>query len=216
MRQLFALLLGLAVAGNAWALEPYMWGVGPRVGTMFVPGRFPLKFPKDIQDSTTTTLSRVRFDIEGGVEAVYYLSPFTRMSLIGGIGYGQRYLDGHVLVLYDYVVSSGAMDFMFGAGVGFGSARFRGTDLNEVLKMPYYPFRADVKALIRDKTRGYQGTLYFQYDLPSRFYYTNTDGLSQDVKGGLALTLGLELSVLFGDFTPPPPRMPAPPPPPAE
>jgi len=216
MRQFLALLLGLTLAGNAYALEPYMWGVGPRAGTMFVPGRFPLKFPKAIQDSTTTTLSRVRFDIEGGVEAVYYLSPFTRVGLIGGIGYGQRYLDGHVLLNYDYVVSSGAMDFMFGAGAGFGTARFLGTDANEVLRMPYYPFRVDTKALIRDKTRGYQGTLYFQYDLPSNYYYADVDGVSQDVKGGLALTLGIELSVLFGDFTPPHPRMPAPPPPPAD
>lgn len=216
MRQVLVLLLGLLVAGKAYALEPYMWGVGPRVGTMFVPGRFPLKFPKQIQDSQTTTLSRVRWDIEGGVEAAYYLSPFTRMGLIGGIGYGQRYLDGHVMLLYDYVVSSGAMDFMFGAGAGFGTVRYRGTDVNEVLRMPYYPFRADTKALIRDKTRGYEGTLYFQYDLPSRYYYQDTNGVSQKVTGGLALTVGLELSVLFGDFTPPHPRMPTPPPPPAD
>ena len=50
--------LMLAWIGNAEAKqkkpEPFMWGVGPTVGTYLVPFDYPYSFPKDIRDSDPT------------------------------------------------------------------------------------------------------------------------------------------------------------------
>jgi len=200
------LLLGLAVAGDAWALDPQMWGVGPRIGTMFAPLRYPSKFPEVIEENPDTTLEKFRFDIEWGVEAVYYLAPHHRVGFVGGLGHAKRFLDLDAIFGYDYALNTGAMDFLFGGGLGFGHHWFHGEDDDEVLKIPYYPIRLDASALLRDNSRGYQATLYAQYNLPAANRYTDTTGTEIDAKQGVNFTVGLELAVLFGDFTPPRPR----------
>lgn len=200
------LLLGLVLAADAHALEPQMWGVGPRIGTMFAPLRYPSKFPKVIEDSTETTLEQFKFDVEYGVQAVYYLGKDHRMGFLGGLGTARRFWDIHAIVEYDYALHTGAMDFLFGGGLGFGHHWFRGTDEDERLRIPYYPFRVDTSALLRDNSRGYQATLYAQYNLPADNIYTNPSGASVEAKQGINFGVGLELALLFGDFTPPRPR----------
>ena len=211
-------LLGLVLASDAWALEPYMWGVGPRVGTMFIPLRYPSKFPKVIEDSTDTTLEQFRFDVEWGVEAVYYLARHHRMGIVAGLGNARRFVDAHAILEYDYAAHSGAMDFLFGGGIGFGTHWFHGEDDDELLRIPYYPFRVDTALLIRDNGRGYQLTIYAQYNLPADNFYVDPTGTEVDVTQGINFAIGAELAVLFGDFTPPRARntgpTPTPPPPP--
>ena len=107
---------------------------------------------------------------------------------------------------YNYVAQTGAMDFLLGGGAGFGAARWVGSDTTEVLRVPYYPLRAEASALIRDNSRGYQGTVYFQYNLPANHFYTNAAGEEVDVGTGFYPTVGVEIAVYFGDFTPPRPR----------
>ncbi|MBW2253807.1 MAG: hypothetical protein JRI25_04330, partial [Deltaproteobacteria bacterium] len=41
----------MMVAADAHALGPYMWGIGQRVGTMVIPGRYPLKLPEAVDGS---------------------------------------------------------------------------------------------------------------------------------------------------------------------
>ena len=44
-------LAGLLFAPEALAIdEPYMWGVGPRVGTMVIPGKYPITFPTKVEN----------------------------------------------------------------------------------------------------------------------------------------------------------------------
>lgn len=44
-------LAGLLFAPEALAIdEPYMWGVGPRVGTMVIPGKYPITFPDKVDN----------------------------------------------------------------------------------------------------------------------------------------------------------------------
>ncbi len=44
-------LAGLFLAPEALAIDdPYMWGVGPRVSTIVVPGRYPITFPDKVDN----------------------------------------------------------------------------------------------------------------------------------------------------------------------
>lgn len=52
MRTTLAALLvaGLGFAPQAFAIDdPYMWGVGPRIGTMVIPGKYPITFPTSVE-----------------------------------------------------------------------------------------------------------------------------------------------------------------------
>ncbi|MCO4746994.1 MAG: hypothetical protein KC912_19510 [Proteobacteria bacterium] len=200
------LALGLlAVTSDAQALDPYMWGIGPRIGTNVIPAAYPMKFPPAVISQEGSTLERVNMDLIVGVDAVYYVTGHTRMAMSGGFGFGKSYFDGHFLVKYNYVSQTGAMDFLIGGGAGFGSSRWAGQD-SESLRVPYYPLRAEASALVRDNSRGYQGTVFFQYNLPANHFYNAPGGDSVEVGSGIYPTLGVELCVYFGDFTPPRPR----------
>jgi len=74
----------LMVATDAHALDPYMWGIGPRVGTMVIPGRYPLKLPEAVDGSS---IEKVRHDVSIGVEGAYYLHSFQRMLLDASFGF---------------------------------------------------------------------------------------------------------------------------------
>ncbi|RME27699.1 MAG: hypothetical protein D6798_03985, partial [Deltaproteobacteria bacterium] len=44
-------LAGVLFAPEALAIDdPYMWGVGPRVGTIVVPGKYPITFPTKVEN----------------------------------------------------------------------------------------------------------------------------------------------------------------------
>ncbi len=197
------ILVGLGAAAEAQALDPYMWGVGPRVGTLIIPGRYPLQLPRDLPPSSG--IERVRHDIVLGGQGVYYISPYTRMVADAGLGFGAGYFDAHFLVKYNYVAQAGAMDFLLGGGTGFGTATWRG-ESPERLTTPYYPLRAEASALMRDSIRGYQGTVFGQWAIPANHFYTDVEGDERDVRPGVYLTIGIEVAVLFGNFTPPRPR----------
>lgn len=210
-----ALVLGIALAApSAHALDPYMWGIGPRIGTNAIPAAYPVAFPPFIADEVNgSDISPVRSDLVVGVDATYYVTGRTRVGLLGGVGFGlqEAFFDGHVVFRYNYVSQTGAMDFLFGGGAGFGTSTWRGTR-SESLRVPYYPLRVEASALVRDNSRGYQGTIFAQYNLPANHFYTNADGEAVDVGTGFYPTVGIELCVYFGDFTPPRPRRTTPPP----
>ncbi|MBN2800246.1 MAG: hypothetical protein JXX28_13990 [Deltaproteobacteria bacterium] len=185
----------------AFALDAYMWGVGPQIGTIVIPGHYPIRFPKTVDRNDT--LSEVRDDLSLGGEAVYYVDGHTRTLAMANMGFGRGYLDYHLILKYNYVTQTGAMDFLAGGGLGVGQARWRG-DGDSVLKSPYYPARVEGSALIRDNTRAYQLTFYGQYNLPAQQRFWNADGVEvNDIGGGVYALFGTELTVLFGDFTPP-------------
>ena len=203
----FAVMTGLClVSSSAFALDPYMWGIGPRVGTNVLPGSYPVAFPPAItEESNASTIERVRTDVIAGLQATYYVTGRTRMGVVSGVGFGNAFFDAHVMVTYNYVSQTGAMDFLLGGGAGFGASRWTG-DSPELLRVPYYPLRAEASALVRDNSRGYQGTLFFQYNLPANHFYTDPTGAEPDIGTGVYPTAGVELTIFFGDFTPPRPR----------
>ena len=193
-------LMALVSASPAYALDAFMWGVGPQVGTMIVPGGFPAVLPPAVVDDAG--LEKVRADVEFGVNAVYYANESTRIGVSGEAGVAAGYFDMNMLVRYDWIGSSDALHFVTGAAAGFGTMRFSGAGQSE-LRVPYYPLRVEAGALIPDHSRAYQGLIYAKYDLPSNHFYTNQAGEDTDVGTGFYGTIGVELAVYLGDFSPP-------------
>lgn len=197
----------LFAATPAYALDAWMWGVGPKVGTLVLPGAYPARFPTTIKDEAA--LERVRTDVIFGVDTVYYANSYTRLGASGAFDVGSGFFDLSGMLEYNWVKQMEALDFIVGGGVGAGQMRFTG-DGSATLRLPYYPLRVETGALIRDNSRGYQLTAFAAYNLPANHFYTNAAGDEIDRKElegvGFYGTVGIELAVMFGDFTPPKPK----------
>ncbi|MFT6146632.1 MAG: hypothetical protein ACJAZO_002977 [Myxococcota bacterium] len=175
---------------------------------MAIPGRYPVSFPDEIRNDDESGLERVRGDLFFGVDSTYYASAHSRVGAFAGLGLGTQFFDAHLQFEYNYVLSASSIDFLFGGGVGFGTHRFSGPG-EEQLVVPYYPLRAESSALVRDNSRAYQLTVFGQLNVPSNHFYRDFNSVEDDsVGGGVYATLGIELAVFFGDFTPPRPRGP--------
>lgn len=202
MNRAAVVALALMTASPAYALDAWMWGVGPKVGTMALPGQFPMAFPPAVKDEGE--LAKVRGDVILGVDAVYYANSSTRLGASGAFDVGKGFYDMSAMIEYNWVTQSDALDFILGAGAGAGTMKW--TTGQASLRVPYYPLRGEIGALIRDQSRGYQGTVFAQYNLPSNHFYTDALGAEVEVGRGIYFTVGVEVAVMFGDFTPPRPK----------
>lgn len=210
LRRALAVMLLSVVATPAYALDTWMWGIGPRVGTEVLPGRYPMQLPRlaDAEGDTGPRADeglRVQHDILLGAEGVYYMDRHHRIGFTGGVGLGlamegRSFSAWELELTYDYAVQGRALDVLFGGGIGAGTMGFKNDE--GTLRVNTFPLRAEVSGLARDHTRGYQLTLFVQYDLPSRSVY-QVAGEPLDVRGGFWMTSGVEIAVLFGDFDPP-------------
>jgi hypothetical protein len=204
----------LLLSTPAFALDTWMWGIGPRLGTQVLPGRYPAKLPKekggDAQSGPRIDdgIGKFQHDLMLGAEGVYYMDRYHRIGFTGGVGVGlamgdqRRFTDWSFLLTYDYAVQGRALDVLFGGGLGAGTHGFRGAD-DQTLRVNTFPLRGEITGLARDDSRAYQLTLFLQYNLASRTIYTTADGDQPSVTGGIWVTSGVELAVLFGDFDPP-------------
>jgi len=210
MRSTLFLAAAIVAPGSTLAAETYMWGVGPRIGTHFLPARYPVKLPRDVAaDLETCTaqenpcgIDKIWHDFMFGAETFYYLNRHGRMGALLGVDLGPRYSEIHGILVYNYAAHTGPLDLLAGGGVGAGYSWFSGTG-NEKLKVATFPFRLETAAMIRDNTRAYQLKLFTQYNLPSSQKYITGSEVNEKPGVGVYLTAGIELSVLFGDFTPP-------------
>jgi hypothetical protein len=205
MKRIIAVAVGLMTASPAWALDAWMWGVGPKVGTTFLPGRTPVGFPKEVNDDAG--LNKTGFDLIIGGNALYYASSTTRLGVDLGADVGGSMFGFHGLLEYNYVAQQQALDFIFGGEAGVATTMWNG-DESSRLVLNSFPLRAKIGLMARDNSRAYGGSIFGQFDIPSRQIYTMKDGTKMDggLSAGLYLTAGLEISVLFGDFTPPRPH----------
>ncbi len=204
--------LALFVATDAFALDPYMWGVGPRIGTMAIPGSYPIRFPGTVKDDTTSAVSKVKNDLSIGADGVYYINSRGRAKTMINLGFGlgSRFLDAQWQVGYQHVLVPGALDVLWGVSAGVGTQTFGGEG-DAKLVVPYYPLRTDINAQIKDTTRAYQLTPFYQLNVPGRQKFTDFDGA--ETAGGLGFglytTVGIEFTLFFGDMEPPRPRKPS-------
>jgi hypothetical protein len=202
---------GLLASTPAFALDPYMWGVGPKLGTNMIPGRFPATFNTTLKNDGF--IEPVGFDILVGADAYYYTSSRFRMGLTASGDFGGHYWDLDMMAKAHVIVPSGDVDLLLGGALGAGYLQFGGTNAEDQpvrYAVPYYPVRAEAGVLIHDTSRAYGLTIFAEYKLPSSQRYVIGDNPAQtgsDLSGfGFWGTLGLEVSVLFGDFEPPRPH----------
>lgn len=200
-----ALLLFLATP-EAHADDMYMYGVGPYLGTIAVPGRYPASFPSETNDS----LLEVRNDVELGAMGRVYLDGSNRVGgRIGfGTGFGAPYKALNVTVEYDSIRgSSGNFDLHIGAGLGAGMQSFGGEN-NQKLAMATYLGRAMAGAIYRDKDKAYEFDIVGSLVQPGVQTFTNRDGDKIEIEneflgGAFYWRIGVEVAVMFGDFKPP-------------
>ena len=204
------------VSTPAHAVDLHSWGVGPHVGTHFLPGAYPSGFPRKIKrqdfdgdgeaddldgDGTpdSTDLTKVRGDVELGVDAYIWLDETHRVGVVPGIDVGSRYTDVRFLLGYDYLFDAGQFKPFLGGAVGAGTSTFR-TEGEERLEVPYYPLRAQAGLMVPDGLLGYQGRIFGQWNIPSSHQYTARDGSEKKVGTGFYVAMGLEISILFGNM----------------
>lgn len=193
------------VAGTTARAEPQEegdpWGVGPSIGTLFIPGHLPMRFPEEVRDDMVQgepSLERVRGDVQVGVDGVYYAGDAFRLGALAGLGLGSDYFDAHLILHYDQAVASfEAMDVTAGVGVGIGSTTWTGAR-EARLAVPYYPVRVQVGSIFHQDWTAVQGSLFAQYNLPSNHYFRDSRGNDVDTGGGMYLAFGAELTVYFG------------------
>jgi hypothetical protein len=204
MNRALLVVFGLLVSSPAWALDTWMWGIGPKIGTNALPGGYPLAFPKAVVDNS---LDKARFDLLFGASAYYYASQSSRLGLDLQGDFGKGFDEEEAILKYNWVYQGDAIDFVTGLGLGAGVMHFHdtaGADQTDAkMLVNDFPVRGEIGALVRDGTRGYQGNLFGQLGIPTRSVYTDPDGLQDNVGFGLYLMVGIEVSVLFGDFEPP-------------
>jgi len=206
--------MGVSTPASAGDGGPYMWGAGFKLGTSFLPGRYPWAFPSSITnydftdtgpnagaasgknegrdltaggDPGFTTLQPVGFDFRLGGEAFYGFDAKNRLGAGVGLGFGGHYFDGWFTLNYDHVLyGADPVDIVGGLQAGYGSVKWRGTtDADESLKMSYYPVRGRVEAQFRDKVRMYGLGLFVQDAIPARTAYTDLDGNVQPTVGSV-------------------------------
>ncbi len=202
-----------AVAGNS----AYMYGFGPRLGSIVWPGAYPSNFPsfdavdengdetgEKVKIADDTSIEKVNGDLIIGVEGDYWADGSNRLGALAGLGLGSGYNDAHLIIKYDKMYSMDALDTFVGGGLGVGVTNWVGEN-NDRLRVPYYPFRGELGALVRQGGWAVQGLAFLHLNIPGRQVLTLADGLEHESGFGWAvyLQVGVEIQLLFGDFTKP-------------
>lgn len=202
-----------ALVAPAAALDVKWWGIGPTLGTIAVPGDYPVLLPANAEDANGDPLiQKVRGDLSFGAHGVLYPTARGRLGAraLMGVGFDKPWLSGQFTVEYDLaMINESGFQLMIGAGVGAGVERFSGNfeAENAYFVANYFPVRAQVTALLRDRPRAYEVDIYGAWHIiADQTYFANesSDGIRGSdlavVPGGLYLKLGVELTVFFGDF----------------
>ncbi len=197
----------LALCSPAHALELKWWGVGANIGTVAIPGKYPIALPSVAQGE----VDKVKGDAEIGVRGVIYPSGSGRVFGLATLGFGTSgWGQQEFTVGWDQViVKDEEFQLLFGAGIGAGHERFKDKGSDDYLNVNYFPIRAQLGALLRDRVRAYQIDIYGLYHIVGGQEYclstADTACTSGKDGGGLVAGavyagLGAEATIYFGDF----------------
>jgi len=204
------LMLMAALASPAEAASgPYMWGVGPVVNTMVMPGSHPVSFPaatrvENEDGSKTSVLDKTRGDIGFGVHGVLYMKKAQRVGSRAWVQSGSGdFRSSNITFEYDFVGSaSNGVTVLAGLGAGFGTQRWDTNGEGE-LKGNTYILRGQAAANFRTKRNCYEVGAYLNWNIPGRQTWDPRDGDEAEVNGGFYPVVGIEATAFFGDFRPP-------------
>lgn len=209
------LLLGLALSSTAHAndLAPPMWGVGPTLSTILLPGNYPSTLPrlksgetapKDLLDENEKTLSddyfsQVRGDAAIGVRGLIYANRTWRGALRGQLGFGSNYTSRQLTLEVDKsLLNEGRISAFVGGGIGIGGMTFKSEnpevaegveqiDYNALYKAQTYPLRVHAGGDYRLNKYMIEMSLFGQLPLPGNqtLYYDDKDGVAQEAQIGI-------------------------------
>ena len=195
----FPLLLALsgsdALAAKSEDDGPWMWGVGPTVGTIVYPGRFPAKLPAALDG-----LGDVNGDVKLGGHGMVYLDAQNRLGTHVDFGLGKGFSSIAWTLEYERVlVRGGGFHVFAGAGGGFGKYKFS-NDTVGTLKVPTYEIRGQLGAMYKQHRTAEELSIFLKVPFNGNPTFTDLDGVDSDSNGGNLLHLGMELTVYYGDF----------------
>ena len=202
---LMGLLAGTATAGSG----PYMWGVGPVVNTMVLPGEHPVSFPKDTRvenedGKNVSVLDKTRGDIGFGVHSVLYMKKAQRVGAQGWFQSGAgNFRSSNITFAYDFIGnSSNGVTVLAGLGGGFGTQRWRTRGEGE-LKRNTYILRGQASVNYRTKSTCYEAAAYLNWNIPGSQTWEPAEEDEARISGGFYPVAGIQGTVFFGDFRPP-------------
>ena len=217
-----ALLSPVALAEDG----PYMWGVGPSVGTVALPFEFPTAFPKITVTDANGDESKERLDLEQtkgdvylGAKGALYINRSSRLVGRAGFGVGSAgYRSGELTGEYQFMpVSENNVDAFLGLGAGFGKMHWQTycPDDTEVTCVDTYAHPGDLSfsnfllrgsagGMYRTRNNGFELSAFLQLVLGGAKEFTpQGDAVSVEASGGFYPYVGVEGTVYFGDFKPP-------------
>lgn len=194
-------LAGLLTTDLAEARGPYMWGVGPRLGTTSLTGRYPLTWPAAVD---ADEIAPRRWDVLFGGAGTVYLDGHNRFTGAFGVDLATRYQDYALTVTWNRVFDLGRVDIVAGAGTGFGAHRWAGDD-SAVLRGGHLPIRGEAGATFKDHVRAYELLIGVEFRVPTATTWVSADGQTVAAGWGTYLAVSAEARVWFGDFRPPRP-----------
>ncbi|RME20115.1 MAG: hypothetical protein D6798_21215 [Deltaproteobacteria bacterium] len=196
---MFALLLAALATSPAHADSGlWMWGVGPTLGTIVYPGRFPAAL-----GDYPNLEGRVRGDVITGGHLVAYIDGENRLGSHVDLGFGSGYTSAAWTLEYERILMRGSGIHVFaGGGLGFGTYTLR--DDAGKLNTPTYELRGQVGALYKQKQTAEELSLFVKLPINGNPTYTPEGGTKEDAtNAGNWFHIGLMATVYFGDWTMP-------------
>ena len=203
------MLMGLLANPVHASSGPYMWGVGPVLNTLVLPGSHPVSFPKDTREENeegnmVSILDKTNSDIGFGVRGVLYMKKTQRVGAHAWLQRGSGDFRGsNITFEYDFEgSSSNAVTVLAGLGAGFGTQRWDTKGAGE-LKANTYILRGQAGANYRTRRNCYEVAAYLNWNIPGRQLWDTPDADETEISGGFYPTVGIEATAFFGDFRPP-------------
>ena len=203
------MLMGLLSNPAAAAPGPYMWGVGPVVNTMVLPGAHPVSFPADTRvenedGKKLSVLDKTQGDIGFGVHGVLYMKKAQRVGTHAWFQTGSgEFRSSNITFEYDFVgSSSNGVTVLAGLGGGFGTHRWKTRGEGE-LKGNTYILRGQAGANYRTRKNCYEVAAYLNWNIPGQQTWEVSDEDEASISGGFYPVVGIEATMFFGDFKPP-------------
>ncbi len=212
-------LTTLAFAGT----DEHWWGVGPLLGTTGFPVEYPAVMPDLAQDKNDNNLVEpVRFDLRVGGHAVYYLGGGGRLG--ARLWYAGNFATwGAQEITAEYeaiLIKDDKFQVFAGGGLGYGHDRFGALgdakNPDAYLDVVYFPVRAQVGMLWRDRTRAYEVDLFGTWHIAGEQKFSLTGDAADEETGtaiadpfsdegaksdaALYVAIGVEATVYFGNF----------------
>ena len=190
--------------------SPYMWGVGPTVNRIVLPGEHPVGFPKatrveNDEGKNEALLDKTLGDVGLGVHGVLYMKKAQRLSSHAWYSTGAgKYRSPNITFEYDFAgQASSGVTLLGGLGAGLGQQKWT-TGGAGTLKMNHYILRAQGAVNYRTKKTCYEMGAFVNWFLPGRQLWDAAGDVAEErVKGGFYPTMGVEATVYYGDFKPP-------------